>query len=132
VGGVNPVVQLAAALDRRGVTVSVDGDRVRVHLGGFTYIVIKPLTEGVAPHEYGREWCWQYGGGAGRHPVGDYEGAAEAIVKFLRGVPALAGSALIYRMDHMGMSWAEETQEALDRARAKQEAGGEPGRAPGR
>ncbi len=53
--GVNPTIQLAAALDRRGVTVSIDLDRVRIHLGEFKYIVIKPRTEGVKVHDYGRE-----------------------------------------------------------------------------
>ncbi len=118
-GGVDPTIQLAAALDRRGVSVSIDFDRVRVHLREFKYIVIRPRTEGVKVHDYGREWSWTYGGEAGRHPRDDYEGAADAVEKFLRNLPALAETALLYRMDHMGMSFEEETQEALERARQK-------------
>ncbi len=122
-GGVNPTIQLAAALDRRGVAVSIDFDRVRVHLGEFKYIVIRPRTEGVKVHDYGREWSWTYGGEAGRHPRDDYEGAANAVERFLRNLPGLAETALLYRMEHMGMSFEEETQEALDRARRKKTSG---------
>ncbi len=122
-GGVDPTIQLAAALDRRGVTVSIDFDRVRVHLGEFKYIVIRPRTKGVKLHDYGREWSWTYGGEAGRHARDDYEGAADAVEKFLRNLPGLAETALLYRMEHMGMSFKEETQEALDRARRKKTSG---------
>ncbi len=46
-GGVNPTIQLAAALDRRGISVTVDLDRIRVHIHRREHMVIRPRTEGV-------------------------------------------------------------------------------------
>lgn len=52
-GGVNPTIQLAAALDRRGVTVSLDGERVLVHLGTYRkYIVVEPRSDAVPVAEW--------------------------------------------------------------------------------
>jgi hypothetical protein len=117
-GGVNPTIQLAAALDRRGVTVSVDFENVRIHLGSYReYIVVQPRASGINVHDIGRYWFWNYGGEAGKHPRDDYEGAAEAIEKFLRSGPGLADTRLLYRMDHMGWTFEQETREALERAR---------------
>jgi hypothetical protein len=117
-GGVNPTIQLAAALDRRGVTVSVDVDSVRIHLGSYReYIVVQPRASGMQVHNIGRYWFWDYGGEADKYPRDDYEGAADAIEKFLRNTPVLAASRLLYRMDHMGWTFEQETQEALERAR---------------
>jgi hypothetical protein len=47
-GGVNPAIQLAAALDRRGIRVSLDLDRVRVHIQAQETMTIKPRTGGIA------------------------------------------------------------------------------------
>ncbi len=124
-GGVNPTIQLAAALDRRGVTVSIDLDRVHVHIQGRERVIIQPRTEGLKTHDYGREWSWHYGGDAGRHPRDDYEGAAEAVEQFLRNMPGLAETALLYRMNHMGWSFEQETREALERAKRKKESVGQ-------
>jgi hypothetical protein len=124
-GGVNPTIQLAAALDRRGITVSIYFDRVKVRFHGHERMVIRPRTEGVKPCDYGREWTWHYGGDAGRHPRDDYEGTADAVEQFLRKMPALAETALIYRMNHMGWTFEQETQEALEQARRKEESDGQ-------
>jgi hypothetical protein len=119
-GGVNPTIQLAAALDRRGVTVSVDVESVRIHIGGYReYIVVQPRASGINAHDIGRYWFWNYGGEADKYPRDDYEGAADAIEKFLRNTPGLAATRLLYRMDHMGWTFEQETQEALERARRK-------------
>lgn len=80
-------------------------------------MVIKPRTEGVKTHQIGQEWSWSYGGESGLHPIDDYEGAAEAIEKTLRSLPALADTGLLYRMNHIGWTWAQESEEALERAR---------------
>ncbi len=50
-------------------------------------------------------------------PRDDYEGAADAVVTFLTSDPALDDTACRYRIDHMGMSFEEETNEALARHR---------------
>jgi hypothetical protein len=117
VGGVNPTIQLAAALDRRGITVSIDLDRIRVHIHGHEQMVIQPRTEGVKPHDYGREWFWKYGGDFGTHPRDDIEGMADAVLKFILDGYAFGGTTLRYRIDHMGMTFQQETQEVLDRAK---------------
>jgi glycosidase len=116
VGGVNPAIQLAAALDRRGISVSVDLDRVIVHAGRGQRMIIRPRASGVRAHDYGRDWSWHYGDESGRHPRGDFEGAAETVETFLRDLPELADSTLLYRMDHMGWTQEEELKEALARA----------------
>jgi len=108
-GGVNPVIQLAAALDRRGITVSIDGDRVHVHIGPRERMAIRRRAEGIPSHQLGREWSWQHGAQAGCHPVTDYEGAADAVEKALRGMPDLAGTSLLHRMDHLGWTWEQES-----------------------
>ena len=96
----NPVIQLAAALDRRGVTVSIDGDWLRVHLGGYReHIIISRQARGVEPWDIGRNWLWEHGGKSGTHPISDHEGAAAAIEAFLRADRGLAGTALLRRMD---------------------------------
>ena len=118
-GGVNPTIQLAAALDRRGISVSVDLDRVRVHIQGREKMIIERRTSGIPVCRYGREWSWDYGGRSGTHPVSDHEGAADAIEAMLRGLPGLAGTPLRYRMDHMGQTFEQEDQESLEAARAK-------------
>jgi hypothetical protein len=114
-GSVDPAVQLAAALDRRGVTVSAGQGRVIVHLGGFEEFTIR--ASGIRARGYGREWAWRYGSEAGRHPRDDWEGAAEAVGKFLHGLPELTGTALLYRMDHMGWTGEQEIEEKLKCAR---------------
>jgi hypothetical protein len=116
-GGLNPAIQLAAALDKRGITVSIDGDRVHAHIGYRNHMIIKPCTEGVKSHQFGREWSWSHGGESGLHPRGDYDGAAQAIDKTLRSLPALEDTRLLYRMNHIGWTWAQESDEALERAR---------------
>ncbi len=118
-GGVNPTIQPAAASDRRGVTATIDLDRLRVHIDTGDHMLIKPLTEGRKPGDYGREWTWAYGGRAGTHPRDDYERAADAVVTFLTSDPALDDTARRYRVDHMGMSFEEETNEALARHRER-------------
>jgi hypothetical protein len=116
--GMNRAIQLAAALDRRGVTVSVDLDRVRIHLGGYReYIVVQGHESRVKIHDIGRNWFWDYLGEAGQHSVDDYEGAADAIEKFLRDIPGLAGSHLLYRMNHIGWNCEQEEDEILERTR---------------
>ncbi len=57
---------------------------------------IQPTTSGQ------RRWTWSYHGNNGTHPSNDHEGTADAIEKFLRDNPALAGTELLYRMDHLG------------------------------
>jgi hypothetical protein len=54
-----------------------------------------------------------------RHPRGDYEGLAAAFEKYLRERPEFAQTRVLYRMNHMGWTWQEEDQEALDQARAE-------------
>jgi hypothetical protein len=126
-GGVNPTIQLAAALDQRGVTVSLDGDRVLIHLGTYRkYIVVEPRSDAVPATEWGRHWFWRCAGRAEcSHPSDDdYEGAADAIEKFLRDIPGLGDTRLLYRMNHMGWTFWQETEEILERGRARREAGG--------
>ncbi len=53
---------------------------------------------------------------SGKHPVSDYEGAAEAIEAMLRSLPELAGTRLRYRMDYMGQTFEQEDQETLEAA----------------
>jgi hypothetical protein len=119
-GGVNPEIQLAAALDRRGITVSVDLDRINIHLGGYReYIVVGGWAPRVETHDIGRYWFWDYVGKAGKHPRDDFEGAADAIEKFLRDIPGLADTRLLYRMNHMGWTWRQEEDEILERGRKK-------------
>ena len=96
----NPVIQLAAALDRRGVTVSVDDDGLRIHRGGYRqYILVSRQVRGVAAWDIGKNWQWEYGGRSGTHPIDDHEGAAAAIEAFLRADKGLASTALLRRMD---------------------------------
>jgi hypothetical protein len=114
-GGVDPALQLAAALDRRGITASTDLDRVRVHLGGYReYIVIRSWAPRINTHDIGRYWFWDYLGDIGQHPNDDYEGAADAIEKFLRDIPGLADTRLLYRMDHIGWTREQEEEELLE------------------
>lgn len=103
-GQVNPVIQLAAALDRRGVMVSIDdGYRLLVHLGGYReHIVIARQVRGVALCDIGKTWLWEHGGKSGTHPASDHEGAAAAIEAFPRADPGLVGTALLRRMDKYG------------------------------
>lgn len=123
-GGVNPAIQLAAALDRRGVTVSIDHDRVRIHLGGYReYIVIQGFASRAKIHDTGRNWYWDHLVETGQHPVDDYEGAADAIEKFLRDIPGLAGSHLLYRMNHIGWNCEQEEDEILGQTRLRGRAG---------
>jgi hypothetical protein len=117
-GGVNTAIQLAAALNRRGISVSLDQRGVIVHIHLQETMLISPHNRGPRPYTYGREWYWEYGGQDGRHHSGDWEGAADAVEKFLRSQPGMKDTALLYRMDHMGWTREEETQEALERARA--------------
>ena len=112
-GGVNITIQLAAALDRRGVRVSIDLDRVVVHIDGRDKMVIKTQTRG---ENRWREWSWEYGQKMGEHPLNDYEGAAEAVENFLRSQPGLGETPLLYRMNHMGWTWKQEGDEILQRA----------------
>ncbi len=116
-GGVNPTLQLAAALDRRGVTARVQYDRVRVWIENSDHMIIEPATKGRKPHEYGRYWWWEYGGNSGEHSRDDYEGAAEAVVKFLLADPALKDTRCVYRIANMGKSFQQETDALLERAR---------------
>jgi hypothetical protein len=95
-------------------------------------MVIQPRTEAVKTHDYGREWTWHYGGDAGRHPRDDYEGAAEVVEQFLRNMPGLAETVLLYHTNHMGWSSERETQEALERARRKKESDGQASATPRR
>jgi hypothetical protein len=124
-GGVNQALQLAAALDRRGVSVHVDGERVFIHLGQLRkYIAVEPRSDSVPVTEWGRHWFWHYAGRAEcSHPSDDYEGAADAIEKFLRDIPGLEGTRLLYRMDHMGWTFQQETEEILERGRVRRESG---------
>lgn len=124
-GRVNPTIQLAAALDRPGVTVSLDGARVLIHLGTYRkYIVVEPRSDAVPVTEWGRHRFWHYAGRAEcSHPSDDYEGAADAIEKFLRDIPGLGDTRLLYRMNHMGWTFRQETEEILERARARRESG---------
>ncbi len=71
------------------VTVSLDGDRVLIYLGTYRkYIVVEPGSDAVPATEWGRHWFWHYAGRAEcSHPSDDYEGAADAIEKFLRDIP---------------------------------------------
>lgn len=118
-GGVNPTIQLAAALDRRGITVSVDGERINIHLGTpGKHIVVGGWAPRVDPCDIGRYWFWDYAGTAGQHPRDDFEGAADAIEKFLRHIPGLGDTRLLYRMDHMGWTGEQEIGEILQRGRA--------------
>jgi hypothetical protein len=119
VGGVNPAIQLAAALDRRGISVSLDYEWVVIHIQGQERIVVGRRTEGVKPYQIGREWAWSYADEWGVHPVKDYEGAAEAIEEMLRSIPSLAETALLWRMDFMGLSFEQESQARLERLRAR-------------
>lgn len=118
-GGVNPMIQLVAALDRRGMTVSIDVDRVLIHLGGYReYLLIQPRSDAVPITEWGHNWFWRYGGRAEcSHPRDDYEGAADAIEKFLRDIQGLADTRLLYRMNHMGWTFEQEGEEILERGR---------------
>lgn len=125
-GGVNPTLQLAAALDRRGVTASVDGQRVFIHLGKLRqYIVVEAHSDAVPVTEWGRHWFWRYAGRAEcSHPSDDYEGAADAIEKFLRDIPGLEDTRLLHRMNHIGWTGEQEIEEILERGRqARRESG---------
>jgi hypothetical protein len=123
-GGVNPTIQLAAVLDRRGITVSVDGERINIHLGTpRKYIVIQGWAPRVDPCDIGRYWFWDYAGKAGQHPRDDYEGTADAIEKFIRDDPGLADTRLIYRMNHMGWTQEQEMKEILERGRKENRKG---------
>lgn len=112
-GDVNHKLQLAAALDRRGITATVEWQQVIVRIGSN----LKSMTIRYAVHGPLR-WVWSYLGRDGTYPGGDFEGAAEAIEAFLRALPGMAGTELLYRMDHIGMTWRQETEEALARAEA--------------
>jgi hypothetical protein len=134
-GGVNPVLQLAAALDRRGVTASVESNRVFIHLGKpRQYIEVQAHSGAVPCTEWGRHWFWRYAGQAEcSHPSDDYEGAADAIEKFLRDIPGLADTRLLYRMNHIGWTGEQEAEEILERGRASRASGdGETSRSRGR
>jgi hypothetical protein len=77
-----------------------------------------------SPSPSGRHWFWRYAGRAEcSHPSDDYEGAADAIEKFLRDIPGLGDTRLLYRMNHMGWTFWQETEEILERARARRESG---------
>jgi hypothetical protein len=133
-GGVNPTLQLAAALDRRGITASVEDDRVFIHLGRLReYIVVEGWSDAVPVTEWGRHWFWHYAGRAEcSHRSDDYEGAADAIGKFLRDIPGLEDTRLLYRMNHMGWTFRQETEELLERGRqAEQDSGGSESSRPG-
>jgi hypothetical protein len=119
-GGVNPGIQLAAALDRRGVTVSVDQARINIHLGRpRQYIVVQGWAPRVETLDIGQYWFWDYAGRSGKHPIDDFEGAADAIEKFLRDIPGLDDTRLLYRMKHMGRTQEQEIEEILERGRKK-------------
>src|SRR6266487_3378475 len=56
VGGVNPTIQPAAALDRRGVPATIDLDRLRVRIDTGDHTLITPVTKARKPGDYGQEW----------------------------------------------------------------------------
>jgi len=110
--GVNHALQLAAALDRRGITTLLNQGHLAVRIGRDSDpMPIKPANSGT------RRWIWSYHGNDGAHASDDYEGTADAIEKFLRATPALAGTELLYRMDHMGWTMQQEGDELLECAR---------------
>lgn len=113
-GSVNPTLQLAAALDRRGITTLLNQGQLAVRIGrDSSPMPIKPAILGEP------RWTWTYCAKDGSHPCDDYEGTAETIEKFLRDIPALADTELLYRMDHMGWTMQQEGDELLQRARCQ-------------
>ena len=114
VRGVDYWLQLAAALDRRGITVKIDVNQVIVRIGRDN----APITIGYDNHLHPERWHWSYLGRDGTHPIGDFDGAAQAVEEFLRATPGLAGTELLHRMNHMGMTFQQETDEILARAKA--------------
>ena len=113
-GGVDHWLQLAAALDRRGITVTVEVNQVIVRIGAGN----APMRIGYDNHLHPRRWRWSYLGREGSHPMGDFDGAAQAVEEFLRAQPGLAGTELLLRMNRMGMTFQQETEEILARATA--------------
>jgi len=80
--GANSAIQLAAALDRRGVTASIHWEWVYVWLRDCEPIVIKPSTR-VPTHEVGRMWAWDHNGNYWSHPRDDWEGVAEIVANYI-------------------------------------------------
>jgi len=117
VGGVNPTIQPAGALDRRGVPATIDLDRLRVRIDTGNHMLITPVTKACKPGDYG-----QSGGGPTAAALAHIRSTtAKArptrLVEFLTSDPALDDTACRYRIAHMGMSFEEETNEALARHR---------------
>ena len=121
-GGVDYWLQLAAALDRRGITVKIDVNQVIVRVGAGN----APMIIGYDNHLHPQRWHWAYHGRDGTHPIGDFDGAAQAVEEFLRAQPGLAGTELLHRMNRMGMTFQQETEEILARAQAAGHTPGSP------
>lgn len=115
-GGANVTLQVAAALDRRGITAWADNQEVVVlidHDG--TKMRIRRRKYGRKPNP--PEWEWgSEGDDLYRHPLDDYEGLAAAFEKYVRDNPEFAGTRVLYRMNHMGWTWQEEDQETIEKA----------------
>ena len=98
--GANSAIQLAAALDRRGVTASIHWEWVYVWLRDCEPIVIKPSTR-VPTHEVGRMWAWDHNGNYWSHPRDDWEGVAEIVANYIAEDRAFVATAARLRVDHM-------------------------------
>ncbi len=110
--GANPVIQLAAALDRRGVTVSIYWEWVYVWLRDHERMVIKPSTR-VPGHEIGRMWAWEHNGNYWSHPREDWEGAAEIVADYIGEDRAFVATAARLRVDRMAgrASWDDQSRQ---------------------
>ncbi|HEX9356360.1 MAG TPA: hypothetical protein VF933_21400 [Streptosporangiaceae bacterium] len=78
----DPALQLAAALDKRGLNVSAHRGIVLVWIEGAPPMMITPY--GKTTNDYGHNWSWHYAGATATHPRNDTPGAAQAVTQFLR------------------------------------------------
>jgi hypothetical protein len=98
--GLDPAIQLAAALDRRGVTVTIHREWVRVWLREYEYMVIRPSISGPV-HDMGKSWSWEHNGKYWSHPRDDWEGVAELVATYIAEDRAFVGTAARLRVDRM-------------------------------
>ena len=98
--GLDPAIQLAAALDRRGVTVTIHWEWVSVWLGEFKRMVIRPSTSGPM-HDMGRKWTWEHNGNCWSHPRDDWDGVAEIVAGYIAKDPMFTNTAARLRVERM-------------------------------
>ena len=96
----DPALQLAAAINRRQMTVRIDHSDVKVWIQEDHFLFIRMTDRG-------QSWAWEYDGTTRTCPVGDWEGLAETIAQFIADEPTLAATAARFRL---GIEEAEVQQ----------------------